>query len=79
MACLPTDLRYSSIVRHFDEIFEIAAARHGGLDALEATLSPPLPAAELAAIPEDRWLSTLSKCVFQAGFNWKVIENKWPG
>ena len=21
----------------------------------------------------------MSKCVFQAGFNWQVIENKWPG
>ena len=30
-------------------------------------------------MPEDRWLSIITKCVFQAGFNWKVIENKWDG
>lgn len=66
-------------MRHFDEIFEIAAARHDGPEALDAALSPPLPATELAAIPEDRWLSIMAKCVFQAGFNWKVIENRWPG
>lgn len=64
---------------HFDELFDIAAGRHGGDDALNAKLSRPKSAADLAAIPEDRWLSTLTKCVFQAGFNWKVIEAKWDG
>ncbi|MFT7596692.1 MAG: 3-methyladenine DNA glycosylase Tag [Paracoccaceae bacterium] len=79
MACLSTRLPYFGTMRHFDEIFEIAAARHDGPEALDAALSPPLPATELAAIPEDRWLSIMAKCVFQAGFNWKVIENRWPG
>ena len=66
-------------MRPFDEIFAIAARRKGGADALNARLSKPLSPAELAAIPEDRWLSTMTKCVFQAGFNWKVVENKWDG
>ncbi|NVO54535.1 DNA-3-methyladenine glycosylase I [Rhodobacteraceae bacterium B1Z28] len=66
-------------MRSFDEIFEIAANRHGGPDALKAKLSTPKSPAELAAMPDDRWLSTITKCVFQAGFNWKVIENKWDG
>lgn len=66
-------------MRHFDEIYDLAAARHGGGEALDSKLSKPLAASELAAIPDDRWLSTLTKCVFQAGFNWKVIENKWGG
>ncbi len=64
---------------HFDELFDIAAGRHGGVDDLNDKLSRPTSAAELARIPEDRWLSTLTKCIFQAGFNWKVIENKWDG
>ncbi len=34
---------------------------------------------ELIAIPDDRWLSQATKCIFQAGFNWKVIEAKWDG
>ena len=63
----------------FDHIFDIAAERHGGRSALEAKLTRPLSAEQLAAIPEDRWLSTMTKCIFQAGFNWKVIENKWDG
>tara|TARA_R110000868_G_scaffold4567_5_gene28650 strand:- start:2266 stop:2937 length:672 start_codon:yes stop_codon:yes gene_type:complete len=66
-------------MRTFDAILAIAADRKGGPDALEALLSKPLPADELAAIPDDRWLSMMAKCLFQAGFHWKVIEAKWPG
>lgn len=66
-------------MRHFDELFEISAARHGGPAALEAKLTRPTPAAELAGMPEDRWLATMTKCIFQSGFNWKVIEAKWDG
>lgn len=66
-------------MRHFDEIHAIAANRHGGVDSLNSQLNKPLTPTKLAAITEDRWLSTLTKCVFQAGFNWKVIENKWDG
>lgn len=66
-------------MRTFDELFDISAARHGGRAAVEAAFTLPKPLAELEKIPEDRWLSILTKGVFQAGFNWKVIENKWPG
>ncbi len=66
-------------MRTFDEIYQIAADRHGGSTALEAKLQRPKSAAELAAIPDDRWLATLTRCIFQAGFNWKVIETKWDG
>jgi 3-methyladenine DNA glycosylase Tag len=66
-------------MRDFDEIYRIAAERQGGEAALEAKLFPPLPAQELVALGDDRWLSAMAKCLFQAGFNWKVIEAKWPG
>ncbi|MEX0327916.1 MAG: DNA-3-methyladenine glycosylase I [Ruegeria sp.] len=66
-------------MRHFDEIYEISANRHGGADSLERNISKPKPRAELAAIPDDRWLSIITKTVFQAGFSWKVIEAKWDG
>ncbi|NOC91393.1 3-methyladenine DNA glycosylase [Ruegeria atlantica] len=66
-------------MRSFDEIFDIAASRHGGVEAFEAQLTKPKSHEELAAMPDDRWLSIITKCVFQAGFNWKVIENKWDG
>ena len=64
--------------RSFDALFELAAARKGGAKAFEATLSVPKAPEVLAGIPDDRWLSAMSKRVFQAGFNWTVVENKWP-
>ena len=63
-------------MRHFDEIFAIAAERKGGPEALEAMLEAPR---DVRDIPEDRWLAQFTKSVFQAGFNWKVIEAKWEG
>ncbi len=64
-------------MRHFDEIYAIAKDRHG--DGLQERLSTPLSTEALAKIPEDRWLATMTKSIFQAGFNWKVIEAKWDG
>lgn len=64
-------------MRSFDEIYAISADRHGGPAALEEKLSKPDP--KVTELPEDRWLSTMTKCIFQAGFNWKVIEAKWDG
>ena len=66
-------------MRDFNEIFDIAANRHGGAEALEAQLSRPLPKDEVAAIPEDRWQAGMTKAIFNAGFHWKVIEAKWDG
>src|SRR5579859_7328861 len=65
----------------YDQIFAIAAERHGGKQALEASIAQhkPRPAAELAAIPDDRWLAAMSKRVLSPGFNRQGIENKWPG
>ena len=66
-------------MRDFGEIHDIAAKRKGGGPALDALLSRPLSQGDLAATTEDRWLSTMAKSLFQAGFNWKVIEAKWAG
>ena len=64
---------------HFDDIYARAAKRKGGEDALNALLGAPKPHEALAAIPDDRWLSCMTKCIFQAGFNWKVVDSMWPG
>ncbi len=66
-------------MRHFEKIYQISADRHGGPAELESKLSKPKPIAELVAMSDDRWLSLITKTVFQAGFNWKVIESKWDG
>jgi len=66
-------------MRNFEEIYAIAAERKGGKEALEALLDQPKSGSELAALPDDRWLSCMTRCIFQAGFNWKVVESMWPG
>lgn len=67
------------MLKPFDDLFAIAAARKGGLDAFNATLPEILSPKTLEAIPDDRWLSQMTRCIFQAGFNWSVVANKWPG
>ena len=67
-------------MRSFDEILGIARSRHGE-EAVPAArgATAPKSADELAAIPDDRYLSMATRCIFQSGFNWKVIDNKWDG
>ncbi len=64
-------------MRHFDEIHAIALNRKGGEKALAKLLRKPNSAATLRRIPDDRWLSGMTKNVFRAGFVWRVVEHKW--
>jgi 3-methyladenine DNA glycosylase Tag len=68
-------------MQSFDEIYARAAERRGGKAQLEAAVAehPARTPDELAAIPDDRWLAEMTRGVFRAGFNWRVIENKWTG
>ncbi len=65
-------------MRSFQSLYDQAAQKKGGNDVLESLLPTPLSSDELAEIPDDRWLAMMSRCIFQAGFSWKVIEKKWP-
>jgi 3-methyladenine DNA glycosylase Tag len=68
-------------MRSFQEIYDRAAERKGGAEALAPMIDEwrSKPRDEVAAIPDDRWLAEMTRGVFRAGFNWRVIENKWPG
>jgi len=63
----------------FSEIHERAIARKGGIEELNALLPKLPPATALEARSDDRYLSEITRCVFKAGFVWRVIDNKWPG
>jgi 3-methyladenine DNA glycosylase Tag len=65
----------------FQQIYDLAAERKGGAEALEALIAPHRPKSreELAATPADRWLAAMTRFIFIAGFRWKVIDAKWPG
>lgn len=62
----------------FAAIYHRAAERKGGEGRLESMLSSPSSQQELADITDDRYLSAFTKKVFQSGFVWRVVENKWP-
>ncbi len=66
-------------MQRFEDIRKMAEDRKGGADALEAVLVDDTPKQDIGALSDDRILSEFSKRVFQAGFNWSVVENKWPG
>ena len=63
----------------FNKLFDTAAHRKGGADALELLLPDPRTPAELSDMGDDRFLAAMTRCVFRAGFVWRVVTNKWPG
>jgi len=65
----------------FANIVALAAERRGGMEVLERALAETRSKspAEIAAIPDDRILSAMTRRVFHAGFSSKVIDGKWDG
>jgi 3-methyladenine DNA glycosylase Tag len=59
-------------------IYDRACERKGGKRALQFLLSPDLGAPSIAQLTDDRLLSAFTKKIFQSGFVWRVVENKWP-
>ena len=63
----------------FKTILTRAEKRKGGPKALEKLLPKKPSARALEKMPDDRFLSEMTKRVFSAGFAWSVIEAKWEG
>ncbi|HEV2186615.1 MAG TPA: DNA-3-methyladenine glycosylase I [Stellaceae bacterium] len=64
-------------VTPFATILDTARQRHGAA-ALDARLPQPKSASELAAVPDDRYLSQMSLRIFRAGLKHSVVDAKWP-
>ena len=62
----------------FETIYQRAVSRKGP-EGLEELLPSHKSAKALSATGDDRYLSSMTRCVFSAGFVWRVVENKWPG
>lgn len=62
----------------FDSIYHRAAQRKGGVDKLNQLLPATENQDALLALPDDRYLAAFTKKVFQSGFVWRVVEQKWP-
>ena len=61
----------------FAPILDAARTRLGAA-ALEARLPQPRTPADLAATPDDRYLSEMSRRIFRAGLKHSVVDAKWP-
>lgn len=64
---------------NFDQIWQKAADRKGGSQRLETLLPDAEDVAVLRSIGDDRWLAQMTKSIFQSGFVYRVVHNKWPG
>jgi 3-methyladenine DNA glycosylase Tag len=67
-------------MRSFSKIEAMAGKLHGGVKGIAAKLKEhPGGGAKDVLKGDDRLLAGMTQAVFSAGFNWKVIEIKWPG
>ncbi|MDP3976832.1 MAG: DNA-3-methyladenine glycosylase I [Pseudomonas sp.] len=65
-------------MRDYKWLHEYCLNRFGSAAALEARLSQPRSAAELRALGDDRYLSTISLRIFRAGLKHSLVDAKWP-
>jgi len=63
----------------FESIYRRAVARKGGEGELKRLLPEVLSPDAIAGMRESRFLAEMTRCIFQAGFVWKIIDHKWPG
>jgi 3-methyladenine DNA glycosylase Tag len=67
-----------AIVIPFEAIEERARERLGGAQPLVDRLPIPKSADELRAMPDDRYLSDMSRRIFRAGLKYSLVDGKWP-
>jgi 3-methyladenine DNA glycosylase Tag len=64
-------------LERFEHIYQRACERHGGKSALERLMPAVRSTRSLAQSKDDRWLAQMTRCIFQAGFVWRVVDHKW--
>ena len=62
----------------YRNIYQLASSRKGGDENIELLITSNLPNPNLASLPEDRFLAEFTRKVFQSGFVWRIVDNKWP-
>lgn len=70
-------LGYTVAMEKFASIYDRACERKGGEKALAGLLPEVRSARALAATRDNRWLAQMTRCIFQAGFVWRVVDQKW--
>ncbi len=62
----------------FKTIHNRAIKRKGGKEALNSLLPDITSAEVLSAKPDSYFLQEMTRSIFQSGFVWRVINQKWP-
>lgn len=65
-------------MKKFEQIRRRAEKRKGGREGLGKLLPEVAGTRKLKNLGDDRYLSMMTRVINQAGFSWKVIDNKWP-
>ena len=63
----------------FKTLYDLAIINKGSPEMLEQVLPLTATSKELSKISDDRYLSMMTRCIFRAGFVWRIIDYKWPG
>ncbi|MEM8563381.1 MAG: DNA-3-methyladenine glycosylase I [Pseudomonadota bacterium] len=64
-------------MQKFNTIYQRACERKGGYKALSQILPKVRSGSALRGTRDDRYLSEMTRCIFQAGFVWRVVNQKW--
>lgn len=62
----------------YDELYQRACERKGGEAEVEALLPSCATKQYLKTLGSDRYLAEFTRKVFQSGFVWRIVNNKWP-
>jgi len=62
----------------YDNLYEVACLRKGGSDVVESLLPSIATKQHLSGLGSDRYLAEFTRKVFQSGFVWRIVNNKWP-
>ncbi|RTE85736.1 MULTISPECIES: DNA-3-methyladenine glycosylase I [Gammaproteobacteria] len=63
----------------FSDFYQRALERKGSEEAISQRLPKLATPDQISAISDDRILSDMTRCIFRAGFVWRIIDQKWPG
>ncbi|WP_417441065.1 DNA-3-methyladenine glycosylase I [Idiomarina sp.] len=69
----------TNLTTDFSQFYERACQRKGDESAMLARMPKITPVSELKQLDDRVILSTITRCIFRAGFVWRIIEAKWPG
>ena len=62
----------------YTNLYDVACLRKGGSDVVESLLPTVATTAQLSGLGSDRYLAEFTRKVFQSGFVWRIVNNKWP-